>query len=155
MTQDLLQTLGLYAGTLVVCFLAGLIPLINAEVYLVGISIWAVKRPEQLPLIVIMAAVGQMLAKIILYYAGMGMFTLPTGRWKERIERARTKIARWEKQPYLVYASSASLGLPPLYLTTFAAGAMKINFTLFCLIGLAGRMARFGVIVTIPFLAHH
>src|ERR1043165_788799 len=72
MTHDLLQTLGLYAGTLVVCFLAGLIPLINAEVYLVGISIWAVKRPEQLPLIVIMAAVGQMLAKIILYYAARG-----------------------------------------------------------------------------------
>jgi membrane protein YqaA with SNARE-associated domain len=155
MTHDLLQTLGLYAGTLVVCFLAGLIPLINAEVYLVGISIWAIKRPEQLPAIIILAAVGQMLAKVILYYAGMGMFELPSGKWKERIDRARAKLTRWEKQPYLVYASSASLGLPPLYLTTFAAGAMRINFTLFCLIGLAGRLARFGVIVIIPFLANH
>lgn len=155
MTHDLLQTLGLYAGTLVVCFLAGLIPLINAEVYLVGISIWAVKRPEQLPAIIILAAVGQMLAKVILYYAGAGMFELPTGKWKARVERARAKLTRWEKQPYLIYASSASLGLPPLYLTTFAAGAMRINFTLFCLIGLAGRLARFGVLVTIPFLANH
>ena len=155
MTHDLLQTLGLYAGTLVVCFLAGLIPLINAEVYLVGISIWVIKRPEQLPAIIILAALGQMMAKVILYYAGMGMLELPSGKWKEKIDRARTKLVRWEKKPYLVYASSASLGLPPLYLTTFAAGAMRINFTLFCLIGFAGRLARFGVIVTIPFLANH
>jgi membrane protein YqaA with SNARE-associated domain len=152
MTHDLLQTLGLYAGTLVVCFLAGLIPLINAEVFLVGISIWVVKRPEQLPAIIILAAVGQMLAKIILYYAGMGMFEMPSGKWRARIDRARAKLTRWEKQPYLIYASSASLGLPPLYLTTFAAGALRINFALFLLIGLLGRLARFGVIVVIPWL---
>ena len=152
MTQDLLQTLGLYAGTLVVCFLAGLIPLINAEVFLVSISIWVVKRPEQLPAIIILAAVGQMLSKVILYYAGMGMFELPTGKWKARIDRARAKLARWEKQPYLVYAASASVGLPPLYLTTFAAGAMRINFSLFCIIGLAGRLLRFAVLVSIPWI---
>ncbi|HUS29994.1 MAG TPA: hypothetical protein VMZ53_15920 [Kofleriaceae bacterium] len=152
MTHDLLQTLGLYAGTLVVCFLAGIIPLINAEVYLVGISIWVVKRPEQLPAIIILAALGQMIAKVILYYAGMGMFELPTGKWKARIDRARGMLTRWEKQPYLVYAASASLGLPPLYLTTFAAGALKINFTLFCLIGFTGRVLRFAVLVSIPWI---
>ena len=153
MTQDLLQTLGLYAGTLVVCFLAGMIPIINAEVYLVGVSIWVVKRPEQLPAIIILAALGQMIAKVILYYAGMGMFELPTGKWKARIDRARAKLARWEKQPYLVYAASASVGLPPLYLTTFAAGAMRLNFMMFCLIGFAGRVLRFAVIVSIPWMA--
>jgi len=42
--------------------------------------------------------------------------------------------------------------LPPLYLTTFAAGALRINFGLFLLIGLLGRLARFGVIVVIPWL---
>lgn len=152
MTHDLLTALGLYGATLVVCFLAGLIPIVNAEVFLVGVSIWAVKSPDQLPAIILLAAVGQMLAKVILYYAGMGMFELPTGRWKERIDKARAKLTRWEKQPYLVYASSASLGLPPLYLTTFAAGALRINFTLFCLIGLLGRIARFSVIVIIPWL---
>jgi membrane protein YqaA with SNARE-associated domain len=152
MTHEVLQTLGLYAGTLVVCFLAGLIPLINAEVYLVGISIWAVKRPEQLPAIVILAALGQMIAKVILYYAGMGMFELPKGKWRDRIERARKYLDRWQKQPYLVYAASASLGLPPLYLTTFAAGAMRINFSLFCLIGFTGRVLRFAVLVAIPWI---
>lgn len=152
MTHDLLQTLGLYAGTLVVCFLAGLIPLINAEVFLVGVSIWVVKRPEQLPAIIILAALGQMFAKVILYYAGMGMFEMPTGRWKAKVEKARAYMTRWEQKPYFVYAASASLGLPPLYLTTFAAGAMKINFTLFCLIGFAGRLLRFAVLVSIPWI---
>jgi membrane protein YqaA with SNARE-associated domain len=152
MTHELLATLGIYGATLVVCFLAGLIPLINAEVFLVGISIWAVRSPQQLPAIVILAAVGQMCAKVILYYAGMGMFEMPKGRWREKIDRARAKLVKWEKQPYFVYAASASIGLPPMYLTTFAAGAMRINFTLFCLIGLAGRMLRFGVLVSIPWI---
>jgi membrane protein YqaA with SNARE-associated domain len=61
-------------------------------------------------------------------------------------------MTRWEQKPYFVYAASASLGLPPLYLTTFAAGAMKINFTLFCLIGFAGRLLRFAVLVSIPWI---
>jgi membrane protein YqaA with SNARE-associated domain len=152
MTEQLLHGFGLYGGTVLVCFIAGLVPLVNAEVFLVGISLWAVKSPHQLPLIVALAAVGQMAAKVILYHAGRGMFELPRGRWKAKIERAREKLVRWEKQPYLIYAASASLGMPPLYLTTFAAGALRINFALFCLIGLAGRVARFGVLVAIPWL---
>jgi membrane protein YqaA with SNARE-associated domain len=152
MTHQILTTLGLYGGTLVVCFLAGLIPLINAEVFLVGISLWVIRSPQQLPAVIVLAAIGQMTAKVILYYAGMGMFELPKGRWKDKIQRAREKMARWEKRPYAIYAASASLGLPPLYLTTFAAGAMRLNFALFCIIGFLGRTLRFGVLVLIPWM---
>jgi membrane protein YqaA with SNARE-associated domain len=152
MTEQLLHSVGLYGATLLVCFIAGLVPFVNAEVFLFIASAKLVDSPHQLPMIVALAAIGQMLAKVILYYAGMGMFEVPKGRWKEKIERARQKMLKWEKQPYLIYAASASIGLPPLYLTTFAAGAMRINFTLFCVIGLAGRVLRFAVLVAIPWL---
>ena len=153
MTEHLLATLGLYGGTLVFCFLAGLIPILNTEIFLVGISVWAVRSPEQLPAIVLLAAVGQMTAKVILYYAGLGMFELPRGRMKARIEKARARLDRWQKRPYLVLAISSSVGLPPFYLVSIAAGALRIGFRAFCLIGLAGRIVRFAVIVSIPWIA--
>ena len=152
MTDHLLAGLGLYGGTLVVCFIAGLVPLVNAEVFLVGVSMWAVTSTAQLPLVAACAAVGQMTAKVLLYYAGMGMFELPRGRFRERLERARGKVERWQRRPYLVYAVSASVGLPPVYLVSLAAGALRIGFRAFCAIGLAGRFVRFAVIVAIPHL---
>ena len=152
MTHHLLGALGLYGGTLVVCFIAGLVPLVNAELYLVGVSMWAVHAPAQLPGVVLAAAVGQMTAKVLLYHAGMGMLELPRGRWKEKIERARAHLATWRKRPYLVYAVSSTVGLPPFYLVSLAAGALKIRFRAFCAIGLLGRIVRFGIIVAIPWL---
>ena len=152
MAEDLLTSLGLYGGTLVVCFIAGLIPIVNAEIFLAGLSMWAVRSPGQLPLIVAMAAVGQMTAKVLLYYAGLGMFQLPRGRWKERIARARGRLDKWREKPYFVYGLSASVGLPPFYLVSLAAGALRINFTLFCVIGVIGRALRFAVVVAIPWL---
>lgn len=152
MLEQLVTSLGLYGGTLVVCFIAGLIPLVNAEIFLAGLSMWAVKSPGQLPAIVAMAAVGQMSAKVILYYAGLGMFELPTGKWRTRIERARGRLDKWREKPYFIYALSASVGLPPFYLVSLAAGALRINFTLFCIIGFIGRVLRFAVVVAIPWL---
>ena len=35
MTEQLLHGFGLYGGTVLVCFIAGLVPLVNAEVFLV------------------------------------------------------------------------------------------------------------------------
>jgi membrane protein YqaA with SNARE-associated domain len=150
--EDLLAALGVYGGTLVVCFIAGLVPLVNAELFLVGISALVIRSPAQLPAIVVLAAIGQMTAKVVLYYMGVGMFELPRGRWRERFERARARVERWKKRPYAIYAVSATLGLPPFYLVSLVAGVLRINFTLFCLIGLAGRTARFAVVVAIPWL---
>src|SRR4051812_1200118 len=94
MTEHLLASFGLYGGTMVFCFLAGLIPILNTEIFLVGISMWAVKSPSQLPAIVLLGAIGQMTAKVILYYAGLGMFELPRGRMKARIEKARVRLEK-------------------------------------------------------------
>jgi membrane protein YqaA with SNARE-associated domain len=153
MAEDILTALGLYGGTLVVCFIAGLVPLVNAEVFLVGLTMWAVQSPAQLPAIVVLAAVGQMTAKVLLYYAGLGMFELPRGKWRVRIDRARARIDRWKERPYIVYGISSVVGLPPFYLVSLVAGALRINFTLFCVIGLAGRALRFAILVAIVALA--
>ena len=70
MTEQLLHSFGLYGATLAVCFIAGLVPFVNAEVFLFVASAKLVSSPHQLPMIVALAAIGQMLAKVILYRAG-------------------------------------------------------------------------------------
>ena len=153
MTDDVLATLGIYGGTFVVSLLSGLIPLVNAEVFLVGLVRLAVQGPSQLSGIVVAAATGQMVAKIGLYYAGQGLLELPRGRHRQKIEAVRRKLERWQTKPYLIYAISSVVGLPPFYLTVLAAGAMKIRFRAFLAIGLAGRLIRFAVIVALAWLA--
>ncbi len=154
MTDQLLATLGLYGGTLVVCFISGLVPIVNAELFLVGISAWVMTSPAQLPLLAIAAGVGQMTAKVILYFVGLGLFELPRGRWKASIERARMRLDRWRKRPYLVLAVSSCVGLPPFLLVSIAAGALKIGIRTFCAIGVIGRTLRFALILTLPWLTH-
>ena len=146
-TDDLLAMLGIYGGTFVVSIIAGLVPLVNTELFLVALVRLAVDRSSQLPAIVVAAATGQMVAKIGLYFAGMGMLELPRGRYKAKIEEVRGKLDRWKTKPYLIFAISSATGVPPMYLTVLAAGALKIRFQAFLVIGLAGRLLRFAILV--------
>jgi membrane protein YqaA with SNARE-associated domain len=152
-TDDLLTMLGIYGGTFVVSFIAGLVPLVNAEVFLVGLVRFGIDDSSQLPGVVIAAAAGQMVAKIGLYHAGRGMLELPRGRYRAKIEAVRERIEHWKSRPYFIYGLSSVLGLPPFYLTVIAAGAMQIRFRAFLVIGMAGRLIRFAVLVAITWAA--
>lgn len=151
MAEQLLDTFGLYGATFAFCFVAAAVPIvINVELYLIGVTLWAAGSPAELAAIVVIAAVGQMAAKVMVYFAGLGMLELPRGaRARARIARARARLERWRRKPYWFFGLSALVGLPPFFLTCLAAGAMKIRFELFCLLGLAGRLARFATLVTI------
>lgn len=151
--DELLAMLGIYGGTFAVSILAGLVPLINAELFLVGLVRFAVERSSQLPAIVLAAAAGQMVAKIGLYYAGRSMIDLPRGRYKAKVETVRAKIEQWKSKPYIIYGVSSVVGLPPFYLTVLAAGAMRIRFEAFLAIGMVGRVIRFAVLVALTWVA--
>ena len=145
--------LGIYGGTFAVSLIAGLIPLVNAEVFLVGLVRLAIDDASQLPWVVVAAAAGQMVAKIGLYHAGRGMLELPRGRYRAKIEAVRERIERWKSKPYIIYGLSSVLGIPPFYLTVIAAGAMQISFQAFLAIAMAGRLLRFAVLVALPWAA--
>lgn len=61
--------------------------------------------------------------------------------------------ARFETRPrraaLLVLVSSLT-GLPPFFLMTLVAGAVKMNLALFLTAGTTGRLLRFGALVTLP-----
>jgi len=140
--------LGIFAGTFAVCFISGLVPVVNAEIWLVAVTL-LVASPAPLPAVVLLAAAGQMAAKSVLFITAKGALDLPTGRYQEKIERARASLARWKRRPNLLLFTSASVGLPPLYVTTLLAGGLGYRYRSFVTIGMLGRTARFAVIVAL------
>jgi membrane protein YqaA with SNARE-associated domain len=153
-TAHLLEALGIYGGTFLVCLIGGLIPIVNTELFLVGlIAVGAVRSAASLPAIVVLASAGQMIAKLILYYTGRGMFELPRGRWKAKIEATRARVEKWRHKPNMVLAVSSTVGLPPLYMVSLAAGALRMRLRTFLTIGMIGRVIHFAVVVAIAWIA--
>jgi membrane protein YqaA with SNARE-associated domain len=153
-TTQILEAVGIYAGTFLVCLIGGLVPIVNTEVFLVGlIALGAIKSSASLPAIVLLASLGQMVAKLILYYTGAGLFELPRGRYKAKIEAARARMEKWRQKPNLVLAVSSTVGLPPLYLVSLAAGGLRMRLRTFLTIGMIGRIVHFAVVVGIAWVA--
>lgn len=142
--------LGIYVGTFVVCFLAGLVPVINAELWLLAVTLM-VASPAPLPAVVLLAAAGQMAGKVLLYFAALGALNMPTGRYKAKVDKARAKIQRWKGRPKWVLWASSVTGLPPFYVISLLAGALEIRLRTFCLIGMTGRTLRFGTLVALTY----
>jgi membrane protein YqaA with SNARE-associated domain len=148
-TTALIKTWGLPAATYIYCLASGLIPVINAEVFLVVISSALLPR-SQLLLITSLAALGQMTAKCILYMGVRTSFRKPPRKYEVKLARAQEKLDRWRYGAGGFIFVSASTGFPPLYATSLMAGLLKLNFLTFLLCGLAGRFIRFGVFLIFP-----
>lgn len=151
MTESLLQMFGLFGGAAVIGFIAGMFPIISIELFLIGVSTWAAPSPLAIALLVVLAGLGHQVAKSLCYFAGEGMLALPKGKMKDRIERARARIERWNKRPKLIMFLAATIGLPPLYLLAFIAGPlMKMRFWQFTALCFSGRLGRFAFLMAVP-----
>lgn len=140
---------------------SALVPVVNAELYLVGLM----TRQPQLAwwLVGLAAAAGQMVGKLVYYCAGRGTLQLPTrlrrrserqsagrwSRWLARFQRTCHDRPVWTIGVLLV---SASIGLPPYLAIAVLAGVGRVPLPTFLVTGLVGRFARFGAIAASPAL---
>ena len=138
----------MYAASFVVGFVSGLVPFVNSELYLLLVSPM-VSRPALVP-VALLCALGQMGAKLILFYAGRGVFNIPIGRHQKRIDAVKKKFQEWEGKVDLLILMSAFVGLPPFYAVSVVAGGMKLGAVKFFIAGFIGRAGRFAVIVYFP-----
>ena len=146
--EELIGSSGVYAASLIVGFVSGLVPFVNSEVYLLLVST-TVSKPALAP-VAVLSAIGQMGAKTVLFYAGRGMLKVPMGRHQNRIESVQAKFLEWEGRAGLMMFVSAAVGFPPFYAVSVVAGSLKLNVIKFEVAGLIGRTIRFGVIVYFP-----
>ncbi len=146
--EEIVTKVGIYGASLVISFVSGLLPLINTELYLVAVS--AMVAQHSLLPIALLSALGQIAAKTILFYAGRGIFQINMGKFDKKIVAVQTKFKEWENKVDALILVSATVGMPPFYLVSFVAGALKLNYLRFAIAGLLGRSIRFTVIVYFP-----
>lgn len=143
MIDSIEASVGIYLATLIISVLSGLIPVVNGELYLIAAIIVA-NDPVVALILAVIVAIGQMLAKIVLYYAARGATQLGrTTRFGAKLEKAQALIERWRNKPLTLLFVSAVTGLPPFYLVSLLAGVVGIRFPVFLFLGLLGRVIRF------------
>jgi membrane protein YqaA with SNARE-associated domain len=147
--EELVARVGLPLATFVYCVASGFIPIVNAEIFLVGTA--ALAPRSSLPLIALLAAAGQMVAKSGMYLGGRGVIRLPSEKRKADLEALHARIERWKSRDLLVFVS-AGLGLPPFFAVSIIAGTLRFPFARFLVAGFLGRFVRFAVVMAVPAL---
>jgi len=146
-----MSPLAVWLTTFGVCVVSAMIPVVNAEIYLLSASALA-PRSLVVPLI-LAATLGQMVGKVVMYYAARGAVKLPW-RWMERgIGAVEARFRNREGLGGLVLFSSATAGFPPFYAVTVAWGLLRMRLAHFLVVGFIGRLLRFTVVVLLPQLA--
>jgi len=143
------------AGTFLYCVLSALVPVVNAEVYLVGV---AVTTDSPGVLLALAAAAGQVLGKMAFYLLGRGVIDVsrlrrharPGGRWTERMARIQEWSGAHPWGPSALTLVSAVAGVPPFAIVSVLAGTLRMRWWLFAACGLVGRFARFLAVVEAP-----
>jgi membrane protein YqaA with SNARE-associated domain len=131
-----------------VSFASALIPLINLEVYLVGLG--AVAGSGRVWLFATVAGIGQMLGKLIWYYLGANALRWGWVRRKVEKPKAQAKLELWRRRTHerpvvgaLLLFASAATGFPPFAIVAVLAGQLRMNVVLFLAVGTVGRTLRF------------
>lgn len=149
MTQSFIATFGLYGGTLVIAFVAGVFPLVSIEIFLAGVTAVRGATAGELVALIALAALGHQIAKTLCYIGGAGILERPAV--KRRVAKIQPTLDRWDKYPKLVMAIAATIGLPPLWALAFVARPlMHIRFGVFTGICLTGRVARYAFVALVP-----
>ena len=147
----LIEQVWLILGTYFYCVGSGLIPVMNAEVYLLTVS--AISSPATIVPLILAAGFGQMTAKSAMYLAGRGVLSLPWGKNQERLDATSRKLSSSKLGPGGFIFVSGFVGLPPFYLVSILAGTLRIPFPVFFFPGTVGRLLRFAMFVIFPQLA--
>ena len=155
MTDAIIGTLGIYGAMLVIGIVSGLVPFVSVEICLVA----AVAVAGNLWLAValgVLAAAGQMIAKVVLYQGARRAATLGgEPKPNSKLARAKAMIDRWKDKPLALTFISASVGLPPFYVVSLLAGLLGIRFRAFFALGMAGRTIRFVTVALVALYASH
>ena len=137
-----------FATVALVAGAGGLLPFSPIEPVLVGI---ALAMPAWLAApAVALATLCQMATKMLLFRSSARVVTKLSERKRALIQRVSARLVG---RPWLQRGTvllSATTGLPPLYLTTVACGALRIRKRDYFFAGTVGRSLRFSAIALLP-----
>jgi len=130
-------------GALGICLLGGFLPWVNTEAAVVGAA-WLLP-PAFVPLLVLGAALAQVLAKGTLYSLARWAPNRMPQRARAQLERV-SELAWRRRSLALTVLVSSTLGVPPFYLVSLGCGAVALSFRVFLAAALTGALARYAVL---------
>ncbi|HEY5927914.1 MAG TPA: VTT domain-containing protein [Kofleriaceae bacterium] len=136
---------GIYVAVFALAIVSGVVPLFNAEIALIGLTIAVGSLPKAL-VFAGLIAIGQTISHSSLYFSARGVTKVTAKRrakLEARIARARAIVERWGDKWLLLLCASATLGIPPMLLVSVAAGALEVRFRTYAIIAIIGRTVRF------------
>ena len=148
--QELAQYSPLLLCGIIVFFgaLASLSPLSPIEPVLVAVG--AVAPRWLLVPLILLAAASHMATKMLVFYGGRKVEKAFKGRSRERFEAVRTRLTGKPALQRGTLFLSSVVGFPPFYLMTAICGTLKMPTREFIILGTAGRLIRFAVLMLLP-----
>lgn len=143
-----MSLLAVWLTTLGVAVVSAVLPVINIELYLLAAA--SLAPPAMAVPLVLAATIGQMVGKVVMYFAATGAVKLPGKRIQAALEGMNTALRDRPRSGGALVFASAAAGLPPFFVVTVAAGAARMNLVSFVVFGSLGRLVRFAVIVALP-----
>jgi len=139
-------------GAFWIALVSALIPLVNIEAYLGAVALTS--GGPALWLIAMAAALGQMLGKLVWFYAGRRSMDWAWVNRKLASEKSQRRLRLWtarvETRPWAAAAlvlGAGLIGLPPLAIVSVLAGQLSMAPTVFLCAGLVGRFGRFAALL--------
>jgi membrane protein YqaA with SNARE-associated domain len=151
----------LIIGTFFFSVASALVPILNAEAYLavVAAKLQHVSAWE----LAAVGGAGQIVGKIIWYYAGWHSLKLSwmqkkmeTEKWRESYDKWHARISGRPVMGGAICMVSAVTGFPPLAVIAVLAGTLRMNFAIFAITCFVGRTIRFwAVLAGVGLLVNH
>lgn len=127
-------------------FVSAVVPWVNAEVLVVSLPAMAGSR-AQLATLILAATAGQMAGKCIVYWVGRRGAAASSGRILNTLQRWGARATGSPGSQLALVTASSLLGIPPFYVMSVVAGALKMRLDSFLLAGTLGRLIRFTALV--------
>jgi len=139
-------------ATVIFTFLAGVFPLLNAEIYLAAVAT-QLRAAEVFP-IALAAGFGQMLGKLPWYYASARSTEIPWMRKRLESGKYQASFETWRERihgrPWFsagIMMGSSLFGFPPLLVMGAVAGALRMRLWIFASTIVVGRTIQSYVIL--------
>jgi membrane protein YqaA with SNARE-associated domain len=139
---------GIWLATFTFSAAGGIVPLLSVEAYVLVVST-ASPQADMLP-VALAAALGQMVAKSLVYFTGTGALRLPFVARHARFGSIRARLAQTEPRALALVLASALSSVPPFYAVSLAAGALRLRYGGFLAAGGLGTFVRFAALFALP-----
>ena len=145
MISDVGTMLVLCGGCLALTAVSALVPWVNAELVVLSFTATA-PSPAVAALLIVVATIGQMTGKLLLYSAGRQGSRIRSPLVARKLEAWRARCSASPRYADRVVLMSSTVGFPPFIMTSLMAGAVRMDLMRFLIAGSIGRLLRFGAI---------